>query len=283
MKKLSIFLAIILIFIFPLSSFAESNIQSVHNSDLINKYEGYNLSNPEVVSEIYVNDVDFRNFTKSFTKEKINTALQQAVKIKNDKNNKDNEKVKGYLKKLQELGAIDSNYKIITEAKAKKLTSVNSISPAFTPPPSFDLRGNCIANANTMNATYTTYYYLGIVLYGNPVSAVAYAYGAIGIFFTSKVQTGGEWDYKATLGTYNVYTVNICSRTYYWSGEVIGNFHYGYVGSTKFAPIILLSAAGLVQIISGTSNISYWSSYFDDPVDQTYIQSGIDVYNAGNI
>lgn len=148
--------------------------------------------------------------------------------------------------------------------------------------PSFDLNGKCKANASTMSSTYNTYYYVGLSLYGNPISAAAYAYSATGIFFTSKVQSGGEWDYKVVLGTNTFYRVGpIDGYYYYWTGEVISNFHYGYTGATVFPDTVLLSAAGLVQIISGTSDISYWSSYFDDPLDQESIQSGIDAYDNG--
>lgn len=66
------------------------------------------------------------------------------------------------------------------------------------------------------------------------------------------------------------------------TGENIGNFHYGYVGSTVFGPTMLKSAAGLVQINSGTSHLSYWDSYFDDPRDINDIEWGISKYNADN-
>ena len=157
-------------------------------------------------------------------------------------------------------------------------------SSATTSYPSFDLRGKCITNAATMNTTYTMYYYVGLAIYGgNPISAAAYAYTAIGIYFASKVRSGGEWDYKVVLGYSNVYLVTIGSSTYNYTGEAIGNFHYGYAGATKFADVILLSAAGLIQIISGTADINDFSTYFDDPVDQAYIRLGIAYYQSGSI
>lgn len=63
------------------------------------------------------------------------------------------------------------------------------------------------------------------------------------------------------------------------TGETIGNFHYGYVGSAVFAPTVLISAAGLAQIFNGTSKLDYIDSYFDDPGDQRDIQWVIDKYN----
>jgi hypothetical protein len=73
------------------------------------------------------------------------------------------------------------------------------------------------------------------------------------------------------------------TNTYNWTGEYIGNFHYGYTGAVVFPDTILLSAAGLAQIIDGTWDISWWSTYFDDPVDQIYIRTGIDYYRNGLI
>ncbi len=135
-----------------------------------------------------------------------------------------------------------------------------------------------------MSSTYSTNYKLGLIMYNNNIiSASAYAYMSTGIFFTSKVKSGGEWDFKATLGYSTLYKVTYEGYTFYYSGEIIGNFHYGYTGATVFPDTVLLSAAGLVQIISGTSDISFWDSYFDDPMDQTWIEEGIRVYKAGDI
>lgn len=66
------------------------------------------------------------------------------------------------------------------------------------------------------------------------------------------------------------------------TGETIGNFHYGYVGSEIFGPNTLKAAAGIVQITSGTAKLEWFSSYFDDPKDQADIQWGINVYNRNN-
>ena len=63
------------------------------------------------------------------------------------------------------------------------------------------------------------------------------------------------------------------------TGETIGNFHYGYVGSAIFGPTVLKAAAGFAQFCDGTTDFSYWNSYFDDPKDQEDIQWGINVYN----
>lgn len=98
-----------------------------------------------------------------------------------------------------------------------------------------------------------------------------------GTYFAERVRSGGIWDYKVKLGTTTRYFESELQAT--MTGETIGNFHYGYVGSTCFGETTLKTAAGFVQILSGTSDISYWNSYFDDPADQEDIQWGINVYN----
>ncbi len=102
-------------------------------------------------------------------------------------------------------------------------------------------------------------------------------YGVVCGYFTARVKSGGEWDYKAYLGYSNLYYETELGAT--MTGETIGNFHYGYVGSAVFAPTVLKTAAGFAQILDGTSDLSFWNSYFDDPKDQADIQWGINVYN----
>ncbi len=62
----------------------------------------------------------------------------------------------------------------------------------------------------------------------------------------------------------------------------IGNIHYGYVGRVLFSESTLLSAGGAVQILTGTSDISYWDSNFDDPRDQTMISIGSSLWNKNH-
>lgn len=107
------------------------------------------------------------------------------------------------------------------------------------------------------------------VLGGGYITAVQYFY--------DRVKTGGEWDYKRYLGTKTLYHDSELGANI--TGETIGNFHYGYVGSVLFAPVVLKTAAGVVQVISGTSNIRFLNSYFDDPRDQKDIDWGIRKYN----
>lgn len=99
-----------------------------------------------------------------------------------------------------------------------------------------------------------------------------------GVFFAERVKTGGIWDYKSYMGTHTVYYMEDLNTT--MSGETIGNFHYGYVGRAVFTATLLKSAAGMYQIISGTSDLGYWDTFFDDPADQHDIDWGIRKYEA---
>lgn len=113
-------------------------------------------------------------------------------------------------------------------------------------------------------------------VYDNAVFGTAHI--VAGAYFAERVKGGGIWDYKVYLGVNNQYYESELRAT--MTGETIGNFHYGDVGSVCFGPTTLKSAAGFVQILSGTSDLSYWDSYWDDPRDQNDIQWGINVYNA---
>lgn len=53
-----------------------------------------------------------------------------------------------------------------------------------------------------------------------------------GEYFAERVKSGGVWDYKRFLGTKSRYYVPGLGTM---TGEEIGNFHYGYVGSTCFS------------------------------------------------
>lgn len=113
-------------------------------------------------------------------------------------------------------------------------------------------------------------------VYDNAVFGTAHL--VAGKYFADRVKTGGVWDYKKYLGLKTRYYESELRAT--MTGETIGNFHYGYVGSVCFGPTTLKSAAGFIQILSGTTDLSYWDSYFDDPRDQKDIQWGIDKYQA---
>lgn len=73
-------------------------------------------------------------------------------------------------------------------------------------------------------------------------------YFETGTYFRLRVKSGGSWDYKR------------------------------YLGKSVFNETTLKSLAGMYQLISGTSSLGYWDSFFDDPTDQYYVQLGINKY-----
>ncbi|QDX95851.1 hypothetical protein EEL31_08655 [Brevibacillus laterosporus] len=97
-------------------------------------------------------------------------------------------------------------------------------------------------------------------------------------YFAVQVRSGGAWDLKREIGWDKTRTVRIDGETYYLTGEDIGNIHFGYVGRYHFGTKTLLSAAGMVQILSGTARLSWFDTYFDDPTDQKAIRRGINWY-----
>jgi hypothetical protein len=285
MKKVSILIAFVLLLGMPFSSFAQSNTLTTINQDIDIDYSNYDLNDLEQISQLYANNVEFQNLVKQFTEEKINMTINEAVKKSKNKKDKNSNKINVYLEKLKELNAIDSNFKLKTASNTPTITfpSINQqnqlVYATSTRIGTFDLKGKCKTNAAIIANTYSTNFALGMIIYpGNAITAAAYAYSATGISFASKVKTGGEWDYKQFLGWNNLYYVIIGTTTYTIKGEDIGNFHYGYTGAVIFADTVLLSAAGLVQIVSGTAHMSYYASYFDDPNDQFRIRQGISCY-----
>ena len=63
--------------------------------------------------------------------------------------------------------------------------------------------------------------------------------------------------------------------------EYAGNFNYGAMGrAAGLSETELKAGGGAYQIWSGTSDLNFYDSYFDDPIDQQHIQEGIDWYNA---
>ncbi len=59
--------------------------------------------------------------------------------------------------------------------------------------------------------------------------------------------------------------------------------HYGTVGSFLFKENTLLAAAGVYQIVSGHAQLSWFSTYFDDPEDQSAISNGIGLHSTYNL
>ena len=56
--------------------------------------------------------------------------------------------------------------------------------------------------------------------------------------------------------------------------------HYGFVGRVLFEEQVLLIAGGVVQIVSRTSKLSYYETYFDDPHDSEMISFGYHLWDV---
>lgn len=137
-------------------------------------------------------------------------------------------------------------------------------------PKSFPLQRYATKNVKKIKETYDSYLKAGLLNPRiNPMLATQ-------IYFATNVREGGPWDYKREIGWDKVRTVKIDGETYYLTGEDIGNIHYGYVGRELFKRKTLLSAAGIVQILTGSARAEWFDSYFDDPTDQAAIKRGID-------
>ncbi len=100
--------------------------------------------------------------------------------------------------------------------------------------------------------------------------------------FVNNVRPGGLWDFKSQ-DSWGL----VSEQTYRYENMLlefddIGNIHYGYVGRALFCEDVLLTAGGMVQIISGTSDFNYWDSNFDDPRDQAMISIGSNLWNKCN-
>ncbi|WP_405081039.1 polymorphic toxin type 44 domain-containing protein [Paenibacillus chitinolyticus] len=123
------------------------------------------------------------------------------------------------------------------------------------------------------NAAYMAYYAL------NDAQQNTWPIGT-GKEFASKVPSGGPWDYKKVYKNADGYGFG----GNWMRGEDLGNMHYGYVGrAAGFSNTLLSSAAGAYQIYSGTASIGWWNSYFDDPMDQEFINLGVNYWNNSNL
>ncbi len=112
--------------------------------------------------------------------------------------------------------------------------------------------------------------------YVNTYSPIAAA-----VHFAKKVKGGGEWDLKSQgdwdLNPEQQYRYKNLLLRY----DDVGNIHYGYVGRVLFNQNTLLLAGGVVQIVSKTSDLSYYASNFDDPRDQWAISVGAILWDRG--
>lgn len=135
-----------------------------------------------------------------------------------------------------------------------------------------NIESTLIANSDTMYRVW----YMNWQTYGTNAGMIQ-----TGLYFASKVKSGGSWDYKLAYGPTTNYLVQLDGSQEYMKGEDIGNLHYGYVGRTVFSGSLLLSAAGAYQIYSGTAQPNWYRTYYDDPNDQYWINRGISYQETG--
>ncbi|UOE62477.1 hypothetical protein HPB58_09990 [Priestia filamentosa] len=117
-------------------------------------------------------------------------------------------------------------------------------------------------------------YYEEVKATDDPITARVYR----DYIWVEMVKTGAPWDLKKDLGRKNTYYFNGTIRT----GEFIGNAHFGYMGrAIGYDTEFLKFGAGAYQIYSGTSDLAYFTSYFDDPKDTEAIGYGAALYDSG--
>lgn len=102
--------------------------------------------------------------------------------------------------------------------------------------------------------------------------AAAHAHSGDLLWFYDQVKSGGPMDYKAGNDDQGK------AEDY----ENFGNFNFGVVAAAHGIPEeVAKGGAGAYQVYSGTSDIRWLSSYFDDPRDTAQIAAGYDYYQSG--
>ena len=118
---------------------------------------------------------------------------------------------------------------------------------------------------------------LSNIYYSQPYPGLAEI--STGCYFAVKEKSGGDWDLKNN--EYPFYEHYIYRGEVY-SGEDLGNIHYGYVGSAVFSPLILHVCAGGYQVLSDKKvQLQYWLTLFDEPRDYEMVSYGIQLYSQG--
>lgn len=263
-KFLCVVLAFVLIISNGMITFASEPNTSSNISNINNIYQNIFLecSNREI--DTLENDYDVYAYLLKNKEYLIMTSpLTFSYEMYYDLNEKEKETLNSFLKRINTLVELEA---LIVEDNLMFI--VPDVSAAQDKPTPYALVINIMEDAR---------------LHANELKSVydSAPFGTrtviAGVYFTERVKSGGIWDYKNYLGVTTRYYEEELDT--YMTGETIGNFHYGYVGSAVFSPTILKAAAGLAQITDGTTSLDYWNSYFDDPRDQSDIQWGIDKYN----
>ena len=98
--------------------------------------------------------------------------------------------------------------------------------------------------------------------------------------FIDKVREYGDWDYKRPLGWDIYYNVSLEDDIFQMTGEQLGNYNYGYVGTgIGYSKEVLTMAGGIVNVM-GSWDFKYCDSVnlCDVPDDVQYVKKGIKAY-----
>lgn len=107
---------------------------------------------------------------------------------------------------------------------------------------------------------------------------IVFGYPPSTAYFDFHVAPHGDWDFKSQDSSNLDHNKTYRYKNLILRFDDIGNIHYGYIGRFMFSEDVLLKAAGVVQICTKTSDITYWDSNFDEPRDQTMIKIGSDLF-----
>ncbi len=282
-KTLCMLITLTLICSFFVQNIYAKTLTEINNNNLsefgtivIENGKEYDLSKLEDAKIYFENNDKIRDILKNKTALALKKDLEKNIsRVLNSPEL--SKKYQKDIKNLQESGFLDAFS--ISQSKIQEFTE--NIQPVVRVLSNFSLESRLQINKQSMFDNYNSIFNIIYSGSNDATLAAQSAYVNTSIYFASKVREGGDWDYKRDLGWNTYYNTYIDGSYYNLPGEDIGNIHFGYVGKTMFADFILKSAAGFVQILSGTSNISYYDSYWDDPNDQQAIQRGIDYYKNG--
>ncbi|WP_436663986.1 polymorphic toxin type 44 domain-containing protein [Alicyclobacillus acidoterrestris] len=133
-----------------------------------------------------------------------------------------------------------------------------------------------IDDGKTMQSDYNAYLQQGILEGLTTVEDRNQATADTAYQFAYNERQGGVWDIKQYYGYSTLYSYG----GELFSGDDLGNIHYGYVGrAAGFTSTTLQTAGGIVQIAKSGIKLSWVSSYFDQPSDNVAVNEGISLWN----
>lgn len=103
------------------------------------------------------------------------------------------------------------------------------------------------------------------------------------LLFFDNVQEGGVWDLKDSLNSSRSYKVSVGGevQSETFTGEELGNIHYGFVGRYLFSQNALLWGGGVVNVMGGNLSLKNCAEYYcDTSNDVAYVLRGINYYTS---